>query len=101
MSCGTEICCRTTAIGSVWAVSSESLNLGDLRRFIDAAAELSDATPVSVCSVDTHGEDGKYYFRRIDAHAATTIANKIVDVEITAENTATVKDTATVEGTAT
>ena len=48
MSRRAEICSRTTAIGSVWVVSEDHLSLGDIRKFIAAAASLADDVPVSV-----------------------------------------------------
>lgn len=83
MSRTAAISASTTVLSAVWANAERYLSLGDLRDLVDAAAALPADAAIFVSDVLRIGTetDGKYYFRRLDAHASNTLADKVIDVQ--------------------
>lgn len=79
---------RTTATAEVWiGEGGEPLTLGDLRRFLAAATDLADYTPILVAwLIDDEGNavtsragsHGQFHAHTIGARATVTLGNALL-----------------------
>jgi len=75
-----EVHASTSAEKSVWMTAEGmNLSLGDVRRLVEAAVDMSDQAVVKVSGF--WGEGDSRYFKRMNIHDYQQIARAVVDVQ--------------------